>query len=148
MLNEEKVKSMTRAAAYEDGPEKKNIEISSYYRADYVGLQMVKSAVAYTCSFGILCLLWGMSRMEELMLLLSRPDYVERLLRTGILLFVVGLIGYEIAIYAYYTGRYRRARKSVVGYHSHLKQIRSFYETQEAGDRFDRKMAPDGEKKL
>lgn len=148
MLNEEKVKSMTKAAAYEAGPEKKNIEISSYYRADYLGLQMVKSAVAYTVSFAVLCFLWAMSRMEELMLKLSHPDYVEGILRTIIILFVIGLIGYEIAVYIYYTEKYRRAKKSVGSYHFHLKQIRSFYETQDSADRFDIEMKSDEEKEL
>ena len=54
MLNEEKVKSMTKAAAYEKGPEKKNIEIGSYFRGDYLGLHMVKSALAYTLAFLII----------------------------------------------------------------------------------------------
>ena len=31
MLNEEKIKSMTKAAAYEKGPEKENIEINHYF---------------------------------------------------------------------------------------------------------------------
>mgnify|MGYP003303337420 CR=1 FL=1 len=51
MLNEEKVRHMTKAAAYENGPEKKNIGISDYFRGDYLGLQLVKSGIAYTFAF-------------------------------------------------------------------------------------------------
>ena len=54
MLNIEKVKSMTKAAAYESGPEKKNLEIDSFYRGDYLGLHMIKSGIAYTLSFVVL----------------------------------------------------------------------------------------------
>ena len=50
MLNEEKVRHMTKAAAYENGPEKKNIGISDYFRGDYLGLQLVKSGIAYFCA--------------------------------------------------------------------------------------------------
>ena len=131
MLNEEKVKSMTKAAAYENGPEKKNIEISSYYRTDYLGLQMVKSGVAYAVSFCILVLLWAMGRMEELMLMISRAEYLESLIRTMVILFVAGLICYEIAIYVYYSKKHHSAKKSVGGYHSYLKHIHKFYEAQE-----------------
>ncbi len=132
MLNEEKVKSMTKAAIYEEGPEKKSLKISSYYRGDYLGLQMAKSAVAYTVSFGILTAMWAMGRIEELMLMLSRPEYVEAILKIMILLFIAGLVLYEIAVYIYYSSEYQRAKKSTGVFHAHLKRIHKFYETQES----------------
>lgn len=132
MLNEEKIKSMTKAAAYENGPEKKNIVISSYYRKDFLGLQMVKSAVAYTISFAILAAMWAMGQIEELMLQLTRPDYLERILPLLLLLFIAGLILYETAVYMYYSKKYRQAKKSVHEFHSYLKHIHKFYETQES----------------
>lgn len=134
MLNEEKVKSMTKAAAYEKGPGKKNIEISSYYRADYLGLQMVKSGIAYTVSFCILGVIWAMGRVEELMRMLSRPEYLENILRVLIILFVAGLVIYEIAVYIYYSQKHQRAKKSVGGFRYHLKHIHKFYETQESAE--------------
>ena len=134
MLNEEKVKSMTKAAAYENGPEKKNIEISSYFRADYLGLQMVKSAVAYAVAFVILAALWAMGRMEELMLMISRAEYLENIIKMLIVLFVSGLVIYESAIYIYFSSKYQKAKRSMKGYHSHLKRIHKFYETQESAD--------------
>ena len=132
MLNKEKVKCMTKAAAYENGPEKKNIGIGSYYRGDYLGLQMVKSVVAYTVSFGILAAMWAMGSVEELMLMLSRPEYVESILKVMILLFVAGLALYEIAVYAYYSSEYQRAKKSMGVFRAHLNHIHKFYETQES----------------
>jgi len=134
MLNEEKIKSMTKAAAYEKGPEKKNIGISSYYRGDYLGLQMVKSAIAYTVSFCILAGMWAMGRIEELMLMLSRAKYLESVLKALILMFAAGLVLYEIGVYAYYSLKYQHAKKSVGGFHTHLKHIHKFYETQESAE--------------
>lgn len=132
MLNEEKIKSMTRAATYENGPEKKNIEISNYYRTDFLGLQMVKSAVAYAVSFLILTALWAMGRIEELMLNLTRGEYLEKLLFTMALLFIAGLVLYEIAVYAYYSVKYQQVKKSVNEFHTYLKHIHKFYEIQES----------------
>lgn len=134
MLNEEKVKDMTRAAAYEEGPEKKNIEISNYFRTDYLGLQMVKSAIAYAVAFCLLVAMWAMGRLEELMLMLSRAEYLQNISRTLVILFVSGLVVYEIAVYAYYSWKYECAKKSVDGFYSHLKQIHKFYETQESAE--------------
>ena len=134
MLNEEKVKHMTKAAAYENGPEKKNIGISDYFRGDYLGLQLVKSGIAYTVAFVILIAMWAMGKMEELMLMISRPEYLENLIKIVAVLYVAGLVMYEIAIYTYYSIKYRHAKHSVKEYHNHLKNIHKFYETQETAD--------------
>lgn len=131
MLNIEKVKSMTKAAAYEAGPEKKNIEISDYFRTDYIGLQMLKSGVAYTVSFVIIAAVWAMGSVEELMLMLTKAGYLESLVKMLVLLFVAGLVAYEAAVYAYYSSKYGNAKKSMKGYHSYLKQIYKFYQNQE-----------------
>ena len=131
MLNIEKVKSMTKAAAYESGPEKKNIEISDYFRTDYLGLHMVKSGIAYALSFVIIAGIWFMGKTEDIMLMLTKTDYLESLIKMLAVLFVAGLVVYEILVYCYYSYKYRNAKKSVRGYHSHLKQIHKIYMEQE-----------------
>jgi hypothetical protein len=131
MLNIEKVKSMTKAAAYESGPEKKNIEISDYFRTDYLGLHMVKSGIAYALSFVIIAGIWFMGKTEDIMLMLTKTDYLESLIKMLAVLFVAGLVAYEILVYCYYSYKYRNAKKSVRGYHSHLKQIHKIYMEQE-----------------
>ena len=131
MLNIEKVKSMTKAAAYESGPEKKNIEISDYFRTDYLGLHMVKSGIAYALSFVIIAGIWFMGKTEDIMLMLTKTDHLESLIKMLVVLFVAGLVAYEILVYCYYSYKYRNAKKSVRGYHSHLKQIHKIYMEQE-----------------
>ena len=134
MLNEEKVKNMTRAAAYEKGPEKENIEISNYYRGDYLGLQMIKAWLAYTVAFVLLVVLWSMIGTEELMLQLTRADYLRKTAKILLILFLAGLAAYEIIIYIYYLWKCRRAKASVDEYQGYLKNINKFYETQESAD--------------
>lgn len=134
MLNEEKVKCMTKAAAYENGPHKKNIRIDSYFRGDYIGLQMVKSGIAYTAAFFIIVAMWAMTRIEELMLKVSRAAYLESMIKILIVLFVCGLVLYEIAVYAYYSRKYQSAKKSVKGFHAYLKRIHKFYEAEESAE--------------
>ena len=134
MLNEEKVKHMTKAAAYENGPEKKNIGISSYFRGDYLGLQLVKSGIAYTLAFLILMVIWAMGRMEELMLMISRPEYLENLIKMVVILYGSGLAAYEIMVYLYYAMKYRIAKQSVKNFNNHLRNIHKFYETEQTAD--------------
>ena len=48
MVNEDKVKLMTRLASYESGEGKKDIAILNYFRGDYIGFQVLKSIISAT----------------------------------------------------------------------------------------------------
>lgn len=128
MLNHEKVKNMTKAAAYENGPGKKNIEISNYFRTDYMGLQLVKSAIAYTVSFCIMAALWASCVMEELMLEITKAGFLQSVLKVLILMYVSGLILYQIVTYIHFSKKYQKAKSSVSGYSGYLKKIQKIYE--------------------
>ena len=43
MINEEKVKIMTKIAMYEQGKGRKYLPVSKYYRSDYIGLALIKN---------------------------------------------------------------------------------------------------------
>ena len=43
MINEEKIKVMTKIAMYEQGEGRKYLPISKYYRSDYIGLALIKN---------------------------------------------------------------------------------------------------------
>lgn len=132
MINEEKVKCMTKAAVYENGPEKKSIRIDGYFRGDYLGLQLVKSGIAYTVAFCVIVAIWIMGRMEEVLLQISQAAYLNNLIKILVILFVCGLVLYEIAVYIFYSRKYQSAKQSVKGFHTYLKQIHKFYEAEES----------------
>lgn len=134
MLNIEKVKHMTKAAAYETGKEKQNIKISNYFRTDYMGLQIVYSALAYTAAYVILTVIWVMAEMEVLLDKLTSVSYIENLVKQLIVIYVIGLFAYEFVTYMYYSKKHQNARKSVKGFQNQLRQIHKFYETQETAE--------------
>lgn len=136
MFNEEKVKSMTRAAAFEYSEQKKNLEICKYFRTDYLGLQLMKSAIAFTVSFALIIVLWFMGSGEALMLKLSHPDFVAGLLKILAVVFIAGLCVYEIAVYIYYGKKYEQAVKQAEKYEEYLKEIQKFYEAEESGSEY------------
>ena len=134
MFNEEKVKSMTRAAAFENSEKKRDLEISKYFRSDYLGLQLIKSAIGYTVSFALLMVLWFMGSGEALMLKLSQPEFVGGLLKILVIVFVAGLCIYEIAVYIYCSRKYERAKERTGTYEAYLKEIYKFYEEESGAD--------------
>ena len=47
MINEEKVKIMTKLAMYEQGKGRKYLPVSRYYRSDYIGLALIKNFTVF-----------------------------------------------------------------------------------------------------
>ena len=67
MINENKVAVMTRMAAYEAGDGKKNQTVCNYFRGDYVGFQMLKTWIAVTIAFCIMCGVYLLFQMDSIM---------------------------------------------------------------------------------
>ena len=67
MVNEERIKLMTRMAAYEKEEHKKNKTIVSFFKSDYISLQMLKSTVFTTIAYGILFALYILYDFEIFM---------------------------------------------------------------------------------
>ena len=51
MLNEDKVKLMTRMAIYEKRKGKKVMKLTKYFQSDYVSFYMIKTAAAVTMAY-------------------------------------------------------------------------------------------------
>ena len=116
MLNEEKIRLMTRAAAYETHEGKRSIPINHYFRGDYIGLNLIWSVICYTLVYGLCLGLWGFYKLE-----------FGKQLATY---YVAGLIVYVVITYFYYSWKYKKNRKSLSGYYQLLKHISAFYEAE------------------
>ena len=62
MLNEERIKLMTKMACYEQNEGRKNVSIGGYFRGDYIALQVIKSLMSATIAF---CILFGLFIMYD-----------------------------------------------------------------------------------
>ena len=95
MVNEEKVKLMTKLAIYENTKGKKQLNISKYYKRDYVRFQMFKTAVSSTIAFMILLFAYCMLNAEQLLLKLNDLDFLGVAAKVGVL-YVVFLVIYML----------------------------------------------------
>ena len=113
MINEEKVKIMTKIAMYEQGKGRKYLPVSKYYRSDYIGLALIKN-------------FFGEYLMENLhkMDLVSLGIYI-------IIGYVAALVGYSILTYIQYSVKYFKAKKSVKEYYTQLTELSKIYTREE-----------------
>jgi len=126
MVNEERVILMTRMASYEAGEGKKNIKIGDYFRADYLGKQILKSLIFSTLSFVVGLALYAFYNFEDLMENIYKMDLLAegKKILTGYIVFVVV---YGLITYIVYSIRYRSARKNLKTYYGNLKKLSNMY---------------------
>lgn len=130
MINEEKVKIMTKIAMYEQGKGRKYLPVSKYYRSDYIGLALIKNfflvTIGYIMAVAAVAVYFGEYLMENLhkMNLVSMGVYI-------IVGYVAALVGYSILTYIQYSVKYYKAKKSVKEYYIQLTELSKIYTREE-----------------
>ena len=104
MINEEKVKIMTKLAMYEQGKGRKYLPVSRYYRSDYIGEYLLENI--------------------HKMNLVALGAYI-------IIGYLVVLIVYSVLTYIQYSVKYHRAKKSVREYYGQLTSLSKIYAREE-----------------
>ena len=93
MINEEKVKIMTKIAMYEQGKGRRYLPVSKYYRSDYIGLALIKNfflvTIGYALAIAAVAVYFGEYLMENIhkMNLVSMGIYI--------------IVGYAVVLVVY-----------------------------------------------
>lgn len=127
MLNEERIKLMTKMASYEANEGKKNVSIGSYFRGDYIGLQVVKSVINATIAFLIVFAMFILYDFEVFMADIYKMDLLQ-FGKSVMIAYLVFVIAYALISYFVYTHRYTKARKSLKIYYNNLKKLAYLYD--------------------
>lgn len=130
MINEEKVKIMTKLAMYEQGKGKKYLPVSRYYRSDYIGLALIKNFFLVTIGYILVVAAVGVYFGEYLLENIHKMN----LLVVGtymIIGYLVVLVIYSVMTYIQYSVKYHRAKKSVRGYYGQLTELNKIYAREE-----------------
>ena len=127
MLNEERIRLMTKMASYEANEGKKNVSIGSYFRGDYIGLQVIKSVISGTIGFFIIFAVYLGYDLETFMTEIYKMDLF--LFGKNVVIAYLIFVGvYAIISYAVYTYRYTKAKTSLKLYYNNLKKLSYLYE--------------------
>ena len=127
MLNEERIKLMTKMAAYEANEGKKNVAIGNYFRGDYIGLQVIKSIISATLAFLIVFGLFIFYDFEVFMSDIYKMDLLG-CGKTVVIVYLIFVAVYALISYMIYTYRYTKARKSLKMYYNNLKKLAYLYD--------------------
>ena len=127
MLSQERIKLMTKMAAYEENEGKKYMSIGSYFRSDYMGMQIIRSVICGTLAFFLLAGLYVYYHFETMMQDIYKMDLLL-LGRRVLFYYIVFIAAYSVITYVIYSFRYSRAKRSLKHYYYYLKQLAAIYD--------------------
>lgn len=128
MLDEVKIRVMTKLATYESGAGKKYIPIVGYFRGDYISLQLILSFVSGTIAFVSVAALLAFCNFETILSDIYDIDLVEYTRHMG-KLYVICMGIYLLATYIWSVLKYSKAKKSTNSYISVMDKLsRKYYE--------------------
>lgn len=129
MINQDRLRLMTKLAAYEQDEGRKNMAIASYFRSDYMGLQIIKSVICATLAFLILLGLFIYYDFEIFMQDIYKMDLMG-FGKTVLLYYVIFVVVYGLICYIVFSIRHYKAKKSLKKYYSRLKQLSAMYDVE------------------
>ena len=132
MLNEEKIRLMTKAAVFEAGEGKRALAMNKYFRGDYISINLLASWFSFTIAFAICVAAWAFYHMEDLMEQINTMDLPARGMQF-IFLYLGLLAVYQLVHYVIFHIRYQKNRRSLAAYQQILKQISHIYQAESRG---------------
>lgn len=132
MLNETKIRLMTRLTLSEEHREKESGKAESYYKTDYLHLKILTTIISVTIAFLLLFFLVAFYHMEELLEELFRLDFKSlgiKLLLAYVSMVVIYVV--YIVIDTIYSRRADSKRKS--SYMKDFKALKHLYEKEDEG---------------
>lgn len=127
MLNNDKIRIMTKLAIYENKSGKEDIKLSQYYKRDYIRLQILNTIVFTTIGFFLILLLVGVYQSEYLIAEAVKLDY--KAIGLYILaIYIMLLTVLTLCTVIGYTIKFESSRKKLAGYNKGLKYLRRIYE--------------------
>ena len=129
VLNENKVKMMTKMAIYEKNEGKKMLRTAKFFKGDYVSLAVLKSTIATTFAFIIVALMVVLCNTESIIRQINSMDYVA-LGKKIIVYYVLALIVYAVISGIYSAYQYDKTRSGIKKYVMRLNKLERFYNLQ------------------
>ena len=130
MLNNDKIRLMTKLALYEQKEGKKNIAGGKYYRSDYVSLAMINSAIIATLAYILILGSIVLVNIETVLSVMTAFDMLE-LGRIVVVAYIIYMLIYLTITYIISRLRYDDIKSELKSYDNNLKELYTIYKKEE-----------------
>ena len=114
-------------ASFEEHEGKKNMSIGSYFRSDFIGLQIIKAIIYATLAFFIVLAVYIFYDFEVFMTDIYHMDLFA-FAKQVLVYYIVSISIYGLITYLLYTVRYAKAKKQLKVYYGNLKRLSNLYD--------------------
>ena len=128
MLNEEKIKQMTELALLKKRKGEQMFEIDNYFKEDYVGKQMLKSFFVYTFCFILIIVLAVLYNLEDLVISVNTVGMYSVFY---IVIYILGLIAFEMITYRFFSKKYDEAQRGLKMYNDRLNYFEKKFDNKD-----------------
>lgn len=126
MLNENKVKMMTKMAIYEKNEGRRMLKTARYFKSDYIAFGILKTLITTSIAYIIMLIMYVLYNMESIIKDINKIDYTE--VGTNLIIGYVAMIAVFSAIaFVVYGKQYDNSRNSLKRYFSRLNKLERFY---------------------
>lgn len=122
MINKRKVRLMARTAMYEKHEGVNDIPKARFYKSDYVGLQMWKTAIAVTIAYVMILFMIAAYNFEYIIYHLTAMNYTVVFV-IGVTLYIAMMAIFLLIAYFVYSLRYDEAEYGIKIYTKRLQKI-------------------------
>lgn len=130
MLDNKKIKLMTKLAIYEKNEGKEDIRLSKYYKMDFLRYEVIKSAVSVTIAYLFILLIVAFYKSEYLIQNAVKLDY--KAIGSKILgIYIILMTVYLFSTIVGNSFRFDSSRKRLFKYRKNLKRLRQYYRDEE-----------------
>lgn len=117
---------MTKLAIYEQKEGKEDINISKYYKLDYIRLNILKTIVSITVGYLLLLLMFIAYKSEYIINKAVTLDY-KSIGFYILVIYIMLIIIYVLSTIITYSIKYNTSRKRLKKYYKNLKELREIY---------------------
>lgn len=129
LLNENKVKMMTKMAIYEKNEGRQMLRTAKYFKGDYIAFGILKTLITTTFAFAIVAVMYVLCNAEGLVENINSMDYIAFGKEVAVY-YIIMLLVFAIIAGFVYNFQYENSRKGLKKYFSRLNKLERFYNSQ------------------
>lgn len=127
MLNEKKVKAMTKMAMYESGQGAEDIKINSYYKSDYVSFKTLVAIIWMTIGYVMLVILGAGMFLDEILEQMS-VNFLVIFIMVIVSMYLAFVLLYAMGASHFYKKKYSDSRQRLKEFNHYLTRLNRMYE--------------------
>ncbi len=131
MIDNRKVRIMTRMSIYEKHEGKEDLKFNRYFKSDYARLQVLKTLISISFAYVVVVMLVVLYKLEYFIdnaLVLDYPSLGKMILGWYIVVLAVYLVGSLVG----YSLKYQFSRKRLKKYYSLLRSLKDIYKEEDS----------------